>query len=36
MRLVIEPGDFELSVGASSADLRAKATYRITGKIREC
>ena len=27
MRLVIEPGDFELSVGASSADLRSKATY---------
>jgi beta-glucosidase len=36
LRLVIEPGDFELSAGASSADLRSKATYRITGKVREC
>jgi beta-glucosidase len=35
MRLVVEPGDVEVSVGASSADLRARATFRITGKLRE-
>jgi len=35
MRLVVEPGDVEVSIGASSADLRAKGTFRITGKLRE-
>jgi beta-glucosidase len=35
MRLVVEPGEIEVAVGASSADLRAKGTFRIAGKLRE-
>ena len=35
MRLVVEPGDVEVMVGASSADLRARGSFRITGKRRE-
>jgi beta-glucosidase len=35
MRLVVEPGEFEVSVGASSADVRAKGSFRVAGKLRE-
>jgi beta-glucosidase-like glycosyl hydrolase len=30
-RRIVEPGDFELQVGASSADIRLRATVRLTG-----
>jgi beta-glucosidase len=35
MRRVIEPGEVEVAVGASSADLRARGSFRIEGKPRE-
>jgi beta-glucosidase len=34
LRLIVEPGAIEVAVGASSADLRAKGSFRITGKPR--
>ena len=35
MRLVVEPGEIEIAVGASSADLRVHGRFRIEGKLRE-
>ena len=35
MRRVIEPGEIEVAVGASSADLRSRGRFAITGKTRE-
>ena len=35
LRLVVEPGEIELMVGASAADLRARGGFRIAGKRRE-
>ena len=35
MRRVIEPGEIEVAVGASSADLRSRGRFVITGKTRE-
>ena len=35
MRFVVEPGDFSLSVGASSVDLRAEQTIRLVGEVTE-
>jgi beta-glucosidase len=35
MRLVVEPGEVEVMVGASSADVRARGSFRIEGKPRE-
>ena len=32
--LVMEPGPMELSVGASSSDIRSSATLTVTGKTR--
>jgi beta-glucosidase-like glycosyl hydrolase len=32
-RRVVEPGEFELQVGASSADIRLRATVRLTGSV---
>lgn len=32
-RRVVEPGEFELQVGASSADIRSRATVRVTGGL---
>lgn len=34
-RRIVEPGEFELQVGASSADTRLKATVTLTGSVRE-
>ena len=34
-RRIVEPGEFELQVGASSADIRLKATVTLTGSVRE-
>jgi beta-glucosidase len=33
-RRVVEPGDLELQVGASSADIHLRATVRVTGSVR--
>jgi beta-glucosidase len=35
MRLVVEPGEFEARVGASSEDIRARQTFRIEGTPRQ-
>jgi beta-glucosidase len=35
MRFAIEPGEIEVRVGASSADLRAEGRFRIEGAVRE-
>ena len=35
MRFVVEPGDFEVMVGASSADIRAEGRFVIEGPPRE-
>ena len=35
MRLVVEPGEVRVMVGASSADVRAEASFTIEGKLRE-
>jgi len=35
MRFVVEPGEFQVMVGASSADLRLEGGFRITGARRE-
>jgi beta-glucosidase len=34
MRLVVEPGEFEARVGASSEDIRARRAFRIGGEAR--
>ena len=34
-RRIVEPGDFELQVGVSSADIRLRANVRLTGAVRE-
>ncbi|MEE8558160.1 MAG: glycoside hydrolase family 3 N-terminal domain-containing protein [Myxococcota bacterium] len=34
MRLVVEPGEFEVRVGHSSADIRLTGTFRVDGEIR--
>jgi beta-glucosidase-like glycosyl hydrolase len=34
-RRIVEPGEFELQVGASSADIRLRATVRLTGGVHE-
>jgi beta-glucosidase len=34
-RRIVEPGDFELQVGVSSADIRLRANVRLTGTVRE-
>jgi len=34
-RRIVEPGEFELQVGASSADVRLRATVTLTGPVRE-
>lgn len=31
---VVEPGDFDLMIGASSADIRLRATVQVTGSVR--
>jgi len=33
LRRVIEPGDFRVDIGASSADIRASATVTVTGEV---
>ena len=33
-RRIVEPGEFELQVGASSADIRLRATVDLTGPVR--
>jgi beta-glucosidase len=33
-RRIVEPGEFELQVGASSADIRLRATVAVTGETR--
>jgi beta-glucosidase-like glycosyl hydrolase len=33
-RRIVEPGDFELQVGASSADIRLRATVTVTGQTK--
>ena len=33
-RRIVEPGDFELQIGASSADIRLRATVTISGRTR--
>ena len=33
-RRIVEPGELELQVGASSADIRLRATVRLTGPVR--
>jgi beta-glucosidase len=32
-RRIVEPGELELQVGASSADIRLRATARLTGSV---
>jgi beta-glucosidase len=32
-RRIVEPGEFELQVGASSADIRLRAVVRLTGAV---
>ncbi|WP_342320905.1 glycoside hydrolase family 3 N-terminal domain-containing protein [Kosakonia sp. BYX6] len=32
---IVEPGEFELQIGASSADIRGRATVNVTGETRE-
>ena len=32
MKFIVEPGTFEVMVGASSADIRLKGKFEITGK----
>ena len=32
MRLVVEPGEFEVMVGASSEDIKLKGNFRVVGK----
>ena len=32
-RRIVEPGELELQVGASSADIRLRATVRLTGAV---
>jgi beta-glucosidase len=32
-RRIVEPGEFELQVGTSSADIRLRATVEVTGKV---
>ncbi len=34
-RRIVEPGDFELQVGVSSADIRLRANVRLAGSVRE-
>jgi hypothetical protein len=34
-RRIVEPGEIELQVGASSADIRLRATVTLTGAARE-
>jgi beta-glucosidase len=33
-RRIVEPGEFELQVGASSADIRLRALVEVTGAVR--
>jgi hypothetical protein len=33
-RRIVEPGEFELQVGASSADIRLRTTVSLTGAVR--
>jgi beta-glucosidase len=35
MRLVVEPGEFAVRVGASSEDIRSQARFRIEGAPRQ-
>jgi beta-glucosidase len=35
LRLVVESGTIEVAVGASSEDLRSRASFEIVGKLRE-
>ena len=35
LRRIVEPGDVEVMVGTSSADLPCRATVRLTGPVRE-
>lgn len=32
---IVEPGEFELQIGASSADIRGTATVTVRGQVRE-
>ncbi len=34
-RRIVEPGQFELQVGASSADIRLRGQFELTGATRE-
>jgi len=34
MRRVVEPGTFDILIGASSADIRQRATLEVTGEVR--
>ena len=35
MRLVVEPGEVKVLVGASSDDIRGESNFNVTGKIQE-
>jgi Fibronectin type III-like domain len=35
LRRIVEPGDLEVLVGTSSADLPCRGTVRLTGPVRE-
>ena len=35
LRRIVEPGEIEVHVGRSAADLPLSATFRITGDVRE-